>query len=86
MAGGREYSRYQKGIINRYYQHRDTLMQQKLGEIVGELVLADSDKARERLWKRAEKALANLAANDARVRTILEERSPEKLAALVNEL
>ncbi|MEM1423089.1 MAG: hypothetical protein AAGH64_03700 [Planctomycetota bacterium] len=85
MAGGREYSRTQKKIIDRYYEHRDSIMAQKLGEIVSELYLADGKKA-ESLWKRAEKALANLSANDARVRTVLEARSLEGLAKLVNEL
>ncbi|GAB4549931.1 MAG: hypothetical protein Tsb0013_11450 [Phycisphaerales bacterium] len=85
MAGGREYSRTQKKIIDRYYEHRDTIMAQKLGEIVSELYLAQGKKA-QTLWTRAEKALANLSANDARVKKILDERSLEGLAKLVNDL
>ena len=85
MAGGREYSRTQKKIIDRYYEHRDSIMAQKLGEIVSELYLAEGKKA-ESLWKRAEKALANLSANDAQVRKVLDERSLEGLAKLVNDL
>ena len=85
MAGGREYSQTQKKIIDRYYEHRDSIMAQKLGEIVSELYLAEGKKA-ESLWKRAEKALANLSANDARVRKVLDERSLEGLAKLVNDL
>lgn len=85
MAGGKDYTRYQKGIIDRYYEHRDSIMAQKLGEIVSELYLAEGKKA-ETLWKRAEKALANITAKDARVRKILDERSLEALAKLVNDL
>ena len=85
MAGGREYSRSQKKIIDRYYEHRDTIMAQKLGELVSELYLAEGKKA-ETLWKRAEKALANLTAKDTRVKKVLDERSIEGLARLANDL
>ena len=85
MAGGREYSRHQKRIIDRYYEHRDSIMAQKLGEIVSELYLAEGKRAAS-LWTRAEKALANLSQNDARVRKILDERSLEGLAKLVNDM
>jgi hypothetical protein len=85
MAGDREYTRYQKGIINRYYQHQDTIMARKLGEIVSELYLAEG-KAADRLWGRAEKALAQLAANDTRVKKVLQTRDVEGLARLANDL
>lgn len=85
MAGGREYSRHQKKIIDRYYEHRDTIMAQKLGEIVSELYLAEGKKA-ETLWKRAEKALANLTSKDAKVKKVLDERSVEGLARLAGDL
>lgn len=86
MAGGREYSRYQQGIIKRYYEHRDGILQSRLGEIVGDLALAETEKHRDSLWKRAAKALEKVSAKDARVRTILEKRDAEGLAKLVNEL
>jgi hypothetical protein len=85
MAGGREYSRYQEKVIKRYYEHRDTIMAQKLGEIVTELYLAEGKK-RDRLWERAEKTLEKLREKDARVRTILEKRDVEGLARLANEV
>jgi hypothetical protein len=82
----RDLSSHQRKIVNRYYEHRDTIMVHKLGEIVSELALADDDKARTRLWGRAEKALANMAANEVRVRKILDERDLQGLARLVNDL
>lgn len=82
----RDLTNHQRKIVSRYYEHRDTIMTQKLGEIVSELALAESDKARERLWGRAETALKNLAANDARVRRVLGTRDLEGLARLVGEL
>lgn len=82
----RDLSTHQRKIVDRYYEHRDTIMVHKLGEIVGEIALASDQKARDRLWKRAEKALANVKAGDGRVRKVLEERSVEGLARLVGEL
>ena len=45
-----DYSKHQKKIIERYYDHRDVIMLTKLGEIVTELYLATSDKKRDQLW------------------------------------
>jgi len=86
MAGGREYSRHQQKIISRYYEHLDTIAVARLGELVGELYLAESEATKKRLWARAEKALGKAGANEARVRKILEDRDLEGLAALVGEL
>jgi len=86
MASGREFSRHQEKIIKRYYEHRDTIALNNLSEIVSEIALAETDKARDRLWKRVETALAHLRANEPRVDKILKERSVEGLARLLNEL
>src|SRR6185503_20548995 len=60
MAKGQHLSHYQQGIVKRYYENKDTLATQKLGEIVGELYLAMGDaKKSEKLWKSAKTALLN---------------------------
>jgi hypothetical protein len=56
----RDYSEHQQRIISKYYNRLDTIMLQKLQELVGELYLADTDAKRSRLWQRVEKALVNL--------------------------
>lgn len=81
----REFTSGQKRIVDRYYQHLDSITLAKLGEIVSELALADG-KAADRLWKRAETHLAKTGANDVRIRTILETRSVEALARLLTGL
>ncbi len=86
MAKGQHLSSHQKGIVKRYYEHRDTIAITRLQELVSELYLESSAKKRAQLWTRAEKALATLDANDARVRTILDEKDVEKLAALLGEI
>lgn len=86
MAGGREYSKTQKKIIDRYYQHEDTIVAQRLGEIVSELFLAiGNDKKTNQLWTRAEKALARSGLNKARVAQVLKDRDLEGLGRLAGE-
>ena len=82
----RDFTNHQRKIVNRYYEHRETIMTGKLQEIVSELYLAETDKKREKLWERAEKALAATPANPARVKKVLAERNVEEFARLVAEL
>lgn len=65
MPRGQDLSNHQRKIVDRYYQNRDTIALAKLGEIVSELYLADSEAAKKRLWSRANKALANLVKEQA---------------------
>lgn len=55
-----DHTPHQKKIIERYYDQRDVIMLNKLGEIVTELYLADTEKKRRQLWNRARKAMVNL--------------------------
>ncbi len=86
MAKGRHYSNYQKGIIKRYYENKETLMTQKLGEIVTELYLCTSDKKKDRLWERAHKALLNAGVPGVRADRVVADGDVEKLAKLVEEI
>jgi len=87
MARGQHLTNYQQGIVKRYYENKDTIATQKLGEVVGELYLAAGDaKKSEKLWKSAKTALLNAKANAARVEKICAEKNLEALAKLVNEL
>ncbi|GAB6164219.1 hypothetical protein JCM19992_02190 [Thermostilla marina] len=76
---------YQQRIIRNYYENRDTLMLQKLGELVGDLYLAEG-KARKRLWERAAAAMKNLQVPPARVAHIVDSDNPSLLARLLEEL
>ena len=75
-----EYSPYQKKIIDRYYDRRDQIMLTRLGEIVSDLYLADSDAKIISLWTRAGKAMQALKVPPALLAHILNERKPELLA------
>lgn len=87
MAGGREYSHSQRKIIDRYYQHKDSILAHRLGEIVSDMALAaGDDKKLAALWKRAEKALAQSKLDPARAARALNARSVEQLGRLAAEL
>ena len=75
-----DHTPHQKKIIERYYDNRDQIMLARLGEIVTELYLADSEKAQERLWSRAAKAMEALKIPPRLVEHILAQKKPEVLA------
>jgi hypothetical protein len=86
MAGQPERSKYQKGIIRRYYEKREEISTQRLGEIVTELYLADSEKKKARLWEQAEKALYNAGANKAWLEKVVADKDVEGLAEIVQSI
>lgn len=73
-------SEYQADLISRYYDNLDTIMLQKLGELVSELYLADTDKKRDRLWQRVEKAIVKLKVPPAIIDHIMKKKDVEILA------
>ncbi len=75
-----DYSQYQKAVISEYYDNLDTIMLQKLGELVTELYLADTDTKRDRLWRRAHKAMLRLKVPPAIINHIIEKKDVEILA------
>lgn len=75
-----DYTRHQKKIIERYYDHRDEIMLARLQEIVTELYLASMEKKQAQLWSRAEKAMAQLKVPPKIAEHILAQRKPEILA------
>lgn len=87
MAGGREYSGNQRKIIDRYYQNEDGIVATRLGEIVSDMALAGGDEKKlDRLWKRAEQALARTKLNPAEIRTVLEKRDVVGLGRMAGRL
>ncbi len=75
-----EYSQYQKSVISGYYDNLDTIMLQKLSELVTELYLADTKARKDRLWQRAHKAMVKLKVPPAIVDHIMKKQDVEILA------
>ncbi len=80
-----DFTPHQKKIIERYYDRRDEIMIQKLSQLVSELYLADSQKKQDRLWERVAAAMKNLKIDEKLAAHILAKRSPEVLAANLND-
>ena len=76
----KDLSKHQKSVISNYYANLDTISLQKLGELVTELFLAESDSKTKRLWARVEKAMNNLKIPPAIKAHILEKQDVEILA------
>jgi hypothetical protein len=75
-----EYSEYQKAVISGYYGNLDTIMLQKLGELVTELYLADTQAKQDRLWQRARKAMVRLKVPPAIIDHIMGKKDVQVLA------
>jgi hypothetical protein len=86
MAKGQFHTAHQKGIIKRYYENKDDINSQKLGEIVSDLYLETNPAKQKRLWASAETALINLGANKAQVEKIVAEKNLGALAKMVEKL
>jgi hypothetical protein len=80
-----ERSKYQDKIIKNYYQNRDAIALQRLGELVTELYLAEG-KARERKWKNVVGALEKLKVPQTRIEHLVKQNNPSLVAKLVEEL
>ena len=75
-----DYTEYQKDVISGYYKNLDTIMLDKLGELVTELYLADTKAKKNRLWERAHKAMIKLKVPPAIINHIIQQEDVEILA------
>jgi hypothetical protein len=82
---GREYSQYQKNVINNYYGNLDTIMLGKLSELVSELYLAETDTKKDKLWERVHKAMLNLKIPPAIISHIMAKKDVKILAQNLND-
>ena len=80
-----ERTRYQEKVIKRYYDNLDAIALARLGELVGELYLAEGKK-RQTAWKRIVAALEKLKVPASRIEHLQKQDKPELVAQLVSEL
>ncbi len=81
-----EYSKYQQGIIRRFYENRDTLALQKLGETVSNLYLEESEAKLKRAWKSVHTQLLHAGVHEHHAKQLVDNRDLDGLAKIVNEL
>ena len=75
-----EHTPHQKKIIAGYYENKSEIMLARLGKIVSDLYLADTDKKRDRLWDRTAQAMKALKVARSTADHILKTRRAELLA------
>jgi hypothetical protein len=78
-------SSYQDRIIRNYYQNQDSIMLQKLGDLVTDLFLAEG-KTKDRLWKRVAAVLKNLKIPDDQIQHLVKTDNPTLVANLLKKL
>lgn len=86
MAKGQYLNRAQQGIVKRYYEHQGSVQIDKLQELVGDLALAPSDAAREKLWKKAVEWLEKAKVAPEKIAKLSASKSIEQFAAIVGQL
>jgi hypothetical protein len=80
-----DYTPYQQKVIKRYYDNQDTLMRQRLAELVGELYLSEGKK-KQKAWTAAVAAMQKLGVPQSRIDHLVKQANPALLAQLVKEL
>lgn len=75
-----DYSQHQKKVISDYYNNLDTIMLQKLSDLVGELYLTNEKAKKDRLWERVHKAMVQLKTPPAIREHIMQRRDVVVLA------
>ena len=80
-----DYSNYQKKVIQRYYDNRDQVDEQRLAELVTNLYLAEGKK-RANFWKTAKEVMLRLNVPASRVEHVVSTDDPAILAEVVKEV
>ena len=78
-------SEYQKQVIKRYYDNRGQIDEQRLGELVTSLFLAEG-KRRVNLWRTAEQIMIRLNVPNSRVEHVVGTDDPAILAEVVKDI
>lgn len=81
----REYSRYQQKVIQRFYDNRPQVDEQRLAELVAELYLA-SDKKKPKLWQTAKEIMVRLGTPESRVDHVMKTGDAAILAEVVKDV
>lgn len=80
-----EYSNYQKDVIKRYYDNRNSIDQQKLSELCTNLYLTEGKK-KDKLWERAQELMERLNVPPTRIDHVMKSADPAILAAVVQDI
>lgn len=79
-------SSHQQKIINRYYEHQETIRAERLSDLVAELWLCEDKAKATKLWGRAQVALMKAGCDANEAAQVAGDRDVEKLAELVQAI
>lgn len=81
----KEFSGFQRKVINNYYRNLDKIALTRLQELVTEIYLAETKEKKSKLWQRVEKALNQLKIPQPIAMHILKQQDPLLLAKNIND-
>jgi hypothetical protein len=78
-------SSYQDRVIRNYYQNRDEIMLQRLGELITDLFLSEG-KTKARLWKRVAEILEKMKIPKDQIQHLVRSDNPTLVANVLKKL
>ncbi|MFN9040371.1 MAG: hypothetical protein ACK5YO_29030, partial [Planctomyces sp.] len=81
----RNYSPYQQKVIQRYYDNREQMDEQRLAELVTNLYLAPPKK-QAKLWESAEELMTRMLIPATRIAHVMKTKDAAVLAKVVEEI
>ncbi len=81
----RDFSKFQKKVIQRYYDNRPALDEQRLAELASDLYLA-SDKKKPKLWESAREIMERLGTPLSRIEHVMKTADPSQVAEVVKDI
>jgi hypothetical protein len=82
----RDLTPYQRGIVNRYYEHKGTIHATKLGEIVSDISVEADPKKLDRLWKNAADYLGKCGVEAGTIAAVIPTRDLKLLAEIAGAI
>jgi len=86
MAKRPDLTPYQRKIVDRFYEHKETIHATKLGELVSEIAVETEPKRLDRLWKSAGEYLVKLGVSPAMVAAAIPPRNLKLLGELAGAI
>jgi hypothetical protein len=85
LKKAKEFSGFQRKVINDYYRNLDKIALTRLQELVTEIFLADNPQKKTKLWAQVDSALKKLNIPQPIAQHILKLQDPQILAKNINE-
>jgi hypothetical protein len=86
MAKRPDLTSYQRKIVGRFYEHKETIHATRLGELVSEIAVEADPKKLDRLWKSAGEYLAKCGVNSAMVAATIPPRNLKLLGEVAGAI